>query len=494
MVVNAPNLASFDYSLFYENRDTNHTLLSYSNCTLGNNVIYEIDPQLDTYYKPIWNATVKSPCIDVGYGFDDDDTPADLGAIPAVDHKYDLIELPPPAVDSGWKWLSFPALDVVLNDADIAENVLADILNPNILDYVLSQDYLIDYNPLDQTWSNDWKQFLRTEGFKFKMLAAAEFEVIGFKIADNTPVSLTGEDEDNWVGYWIEETQSVSDAFSDYWDGENIHYIQHQYWTATYYMDTWWYQCQGGHLPTISYGEMVNIHCNDNITSFRWDNSTPEEQRMMIPKTEYYSFEETENYTPIYITLDETNLPTEVGAFVNGECVGASIVTDQLCQLNAYTGSTAPGNVELELYYGSRSSNSPVRLSNYNCQNTLEPNCIQRQINTTINPEAWFVTLGDDSQTVNSIQEFYLDNYPNPFNPTTTISYNIPHEGKVFLEIYNIKGQLVKQLVSGSQPEGYYEVIWNGKNDVGKHVASGIYYCRVTACGKTRNKKMLMLK
>lgn len=479
---------NFDYCLTYQAG-------TYLGITPGSNCILNTNPQLNvSTYQPLWTSSVKSPCIDSGDPsiMDDDDTPSDIGAICATEHRIDEISLPSPNQDSGWKWLSFPSLDVVYDDADIAENVLADILNPNILDYVLNQDYSINWN--GEEWENINEEFARTEGFKFKMLAADELEVIGFKIADNTPVSLTGEDEDNWIGYWLEDTQSVSDAFSDYWDGENIHYIQHQYWTATYYMDTWWYQCQGGHSPTISYGEMVNIHCNDNITSFRWDNSTPEEQRMMIPETEYYTFEEQANYTPIYVTLDETNLPQEIGAFINGDCVGASIVTEQLCQLNAYTESTSPGNIELELYYGSRSSISPVRLSNYNCQNTLEPNCIQRQINTTVKPEAWFVTLGGNSQTINSIKKLTLDNYPNPFNPTTTISYNIPHEGKVFLEIYNIKGQLVKQLVSGSQPEGYYEVNWNGRDGNDKIVSSGLYFYKLKTEDKIISKKMLLLK
>jgi flagellar hook assembly protein FlgD len=52
----------------------------------------------------------------------------------------------------------------------------------------------------------------------------------------------------------------------------------------------------------------------------------------------------------------------------------------------------------------------------------------------------------------------------------------------------------VKQLIDGSQPEGYYEVVWNGKDNAGRSVASGIYYYQINACGKTLNKKMLLVK
>jgi len=122
------------------------------------------------------------------------------------------------------------------------------------------------------------------------------------------------------------------------------------------------------------------------------------------------------------------------------------------------------------------------------------PTKIQQSLHTGDNAEAWFVSLRKDSSIIIPIVKLTLSNFPNPFNPTTTISYNIPLDSKVSLEIYNIKGQHVKQLVSGSQPEGYYEVVWNGKDDAGKQVSSGIYYYRITACGKTLNKKMLMLK
>ncbi|HPR17350.1 MAG TPA: T9SS type A sorting domain-containing protein, partial [Candidatus Cloacimonadota bacterium] len=86
-------------------------------------------------------------------------------------------------------------------------------------------------------------------------------------------------------------------------------------------------------------------------------------------------------------------------------------------------------------------------------------------------------------------------NYPNPFNPTTTISFSIPEESKVGIEIYNIKGQKVKQLVDEQLTEGIHSVIWDGKNDSSKSVSSGVYFYKLKVNGKDKAiKKCLLLK
>jgi len=66
-------------------------------------------------------------------------------------------------------------------------------------------------------------------------------------------------------------------------------------------------------------------------------------------------------------------------------------------------------------------------------------------------------------------------NYPNPFNPTTTIKFALPEAGAVSLSIYNLNGQLVRQLVNGEYKSGRYEVVWDGRSDAGISVATGLY-------------------
>ncbi|MDP8210459.1 MAG: T9SS type A sorting domain-containing protein, partial [Candidatus Stygibacter australis] len=86
-------------------------------------------------------------------------------------------------------------------------------------------------------------------------------------------------------------------------------------------------------------------------------------------------------------------------------------------------------------------------------------------------------------------------NYPNPFNPTTAISFSIPEEGNVLLEMYNIKGQKVKTLAEDIYAKGEHSINWNSRNDSNKRVASGVYFYNLNINGENiSTKKCLLLK
>ena len=85
-------------------------------------------------------------------------------------------------------------------------------------------------------------------------------------------------------------------------------------------------------------------------------------------------------------------------------------------------------------------------------------------------------------------------NYPNPFNPHTTISYQLPKYVKVNVSIYNSLGQIVKVLKNKYQPAGSYSVQWDGKDDNGISLSSGIYICRIQALEFTQSIKLVLLK
>jgi hypothetical protein len=88
-----------------------------------------------------------------------------------------------------------------------------------------------------------------------------------------------------------------------------------------------------------------------------------------------------------------------------------------------------------------------------------------------------------------------LINYPNPFNPTTTISFNIDNESDVSITVYNVKGQKVTTLVDKHFENGSHTVTWNGKDSKNKSVSSGIYFYKLNVNNKTEAvKKCLLLK
>ncbi|MEJ2055173.1 MAG: PQQ-dependent sugar dehydrogenase [Calditrichaceae bacterium] len=92
------------------------------------------------------------------------------------------------------------------------------------------------------------------------------------------------------------------------------------------------------------------------------------------------------------------------------------------------------------------------------------------------------------------VKDFYLgNNYPNPFNPGTTIPYNLNKRAKIKIFIYDINGRLIRELVSKIENAGNYSVYWDGKNIGGKVQPSGIYFCQMQADGKSVTTKRLIL-
>jgi hypothetical protein len=85
-------------------------------------------------------------------------------------------------------------------------------------------------------------------------------------------------------------------------------------------------------------------------------------------------------------------------------------------------------------------------------------------------------------------------NYPNPFNAETVISYSIPVQSHVSLNIYNINGQKIRTLIDEVSQPGVYRVVWNGTNDEGKDLASGIFFYRFDAPGISFVKKLILLR
>ncbi|KAA3597871.1 MAG: T9SS C-terminal target domain-containing protein [Calditrichaeota bacterium] len=94
-----------------------------------------------------------------------------------------------------------------------------------------------------------------------------------------------------------------------------------------------------------------------------------------------------------------------------------------------------------------------------------------------------------------AVKRFELaQNFPNPFNPSTTISYQLAKDTRVSLKIYNEKGEFVKELTNGFQHEGSHNAAWDGTDENGKSVSSGTYFYKLQAGTFTQTNKMILLK
>ncbi len=87
-----------------------------------------------------------------------------------------------------------------------------------------------------------------------------------------------------------------------------------------------------------------------------------------------------------------------------------------------------------------------------------------------------------------------LQNFPNPFNPATTISFNVETAGHLRLDVYNIAGQVVNTLIDGTVSPGSHNIVWNGTDRFGNVVSAGQYICRLHMNGMTDFRKMLFMK
>jgi hypothetical protein len=101
----------------------------------------------------------------------------------------------------------------------------------------------------------------------------------------------------------------------------------------------------------------------------------------------------------------------------------------------------------------------------------------------------------DITVSVGAPKDYKLyNNFPNPFNPSTKIAFELPKASHVTLTIYDVLGREVAQIAEGNYPAGYTEVTWNGINRNGEQVSSGVYFYRITAGHWSKVMKMMMVK
>ena len=103
-----------------------------------------------------------------------------------------------------------------------------------------------------------------------------------------------------------------------------------------------------------------------------------------------------------------------------------------------------------------------------------------------------YVSIKDP--TIPTVPNYHLSNYPNPFNPTTTISYTLHRAGNVMIDIYNIRGQKIKSLLDDFKTSGNHQIVWNGKDSSDRDVSSGIYFYQMKTSDFVQTKKMILMK
>ncbi|MCL2065737.1 MAG: T9SS type A sorting domain-containing protein, partial [Candidatus Cloacimonetes bacterium] len=100
----------------------------------------------------------------------------------------------------------------------------------------------------------------------------------------------------------------------------------------------------------------------------------------------------------------------------------------------------------------------------------------------------------ENREIAEEIYEFTSTNFPNPFNPETTINFSLPEPGNVQIDIFNIRGQRVLVLLNDDLNRGHHSVVWNGIDGNGRAVGSGLYFYRIQTESQSIIKRMVLLK
>jgi hypothetical protein len=158
------------------------------------------------------------------------------------------------------------------------------------------------------------------------------------------------------------------------------------------------------------------------------------------------------------------------------------------------SGIQVPCSLGTPLNFNSTSPEAIVTIVNFTLQLCIEIVNVTEGDVAKAGPEwnddaEWVVSEQDVPQATN-----LLGNYPNPFNPSTSIQYALGEETHVTLRIYNTLGQEVATLVDEVQMAGYKKAIWNGTNDFGASVASGVYIYTLEAGNIVKSERMLFMK
>lgn len=112
----------------------------------------------------------------------------------------------------------------------------------------------------------------------------------------------------------------------------------------------------------------------------------------------------------------------------------------------------------------------------------------------TFDPDEW-VGVDEPWLPVEAAGTLHLtQNRPNPFCPETRMAFTMPAEGRVELRVYSVDGRLVTTLVDGRMTAGPHTVTWDGRDESGREVASGVYFCGLAALGIEENMKMLLVR
>lgn len=422
-----------------------------------------------------------------------------------------------PLDPSGFTWLSFPRLERSQGNPTVDAVLGGTNINPSnyletdswIHNLPLQHAYEIEnvFNGLEWPMNQPLTRVDSKYGYKLNLVyddpppEKIWLHMYGTVLPSTTPLTIYRR-YDNWIGYWLYETQSPLDALpSSVLD--QLSSIIAQNWICGRYSGLsqgdgqppsyWLCACHEGKAQ-LRYGDMVILRTIDGTSNinFQWQRFGNPVTGRDRPETEHFLYTEQAEYAPYLIELDSTQLPKEIGAFVNDTCVGATAILpgDTLILIPGYIEGMS-GEVSFEMYFDSLKSAAPA-ITEYFVENPKNLIREKRTIYTNEKQDYFLVSFKEKQG------ESYLSSIPgimvipNPATEQCSVVFTLPQAGKIIIEIIDLFGRKVNTLSKGYLPAGNHRIEVNLSDTTGNKIAEGVYLIQVS-CGQFKGQSKLII-
>ena len=357
-------------------------------------------------------------------------------------------------------------------------------------DFIKSQSASAEYYD-SFGWYGSLETIDVTSMYKFDLTNSGILTFTGYP-ADPAinPISLQGGW--NWIGYIPQNTGDIESALNSI--GDTGVFIKNQTESAEYYSDFGWYGSLGlmsggeGYMLEVSGdAELIypNFESNELTRNDYFQNKSELNLELNLNPNKY------EYNNAITLTLNNINDThgDYIIAYVGGECRGIAEFRNDypwegdygIYILMTYSNEISGENLHFKYYNSELDEVTEFEetitfIADEPVGNAMEPLVLSRISNPITNA----LNLKDA--------------YPNPFNPSTELSFSIREAGEVTLNIYDMNGRLVNSLINGNIESGYHSVIWNGRDLNQNAVSSGMYIYTLKNNDISISKKMILMK
>ncbi len=425
------------------------------------------------------------------------------GNIKVITCSKDQITLDP----GKWNWISFPRLEREGDDPVPAQPILEGI-NPFPDSLTMLNRALQNTEPPTKfilykypNWSGDLLNVQSTYGYK--LIAYNEdisyLPMTGSILDPETEITIY-DGHENWVGYFLPETQSPFDAIPEE-VLSHLKYIRAQYWSCLNYsfiapppkstessIGNWRCECNQGRIE-MQYNDMVILMLgNTEEQTFSWNRAGSGGANNNKVAAEYFVYKEKEDYEALFIDLDSIDLPDEIGAFAGDSCIGATKVLpgDTSAMICAYTQGFEGEEISFELIYPTKATRPMVDdYLVFNDQTRINEN---RKIRIGEKKQFYLVSFSKKFDNTGLMNATWIHCLPNPARDEATIVYFVPDETSVRISLANILGKEIRNWDQEQQTAGEYNLKFKTST-----IPAGYYLVSLTAGNQTCAEKLLII-